>query len=49
MMLMIPIPWLLTLLLPLAVGPYFHYRFLLWTWFLMVAIIGAETAFYGRG
>ncbi|WP_254510963.1 hypothetical protein [Anatilimnocola floriformis] len=44
----IPIPWLLTLLLPLAVGPLVRYRFPLWSWFVMVAIVGAETAFYGR-
>ena len=45
---MIPIPWILTLLLPAAVGPFFRYRFPLWTWFAWVAIIAAETAWYCR-
>jgi hypothetical protein len=45
---MIPIPFLLILLLPGAIGPFCRYRFPLWTWFVWVALIAAATAFYGR-
>jgi len=45
---MIPIPFLLTFLLPLAIGPFIHYRFPLWTWFVWVGVIAGEMTWYGR-
>ena len=42
----IPVPWLVTLLLPAAIGPFLRYRYPLWTWFAWGAIVAGETAFY---
>jgi hypothetical protein len=44
--LMIPISCFITLLLPLAIGPFIRYRFRLWMWLAYTALIAAECAYY---
>lgn len=44
--LQLPIPGLITLFLPLAIGPFFRFRFPLWSYFVFVAVIAGELAFY---
>lgn len=41
-----PIPAIVALLLPLAVGPLLRYRFPLWAWFAWTAMIGCLLAYY---
>jgi hypothetical protein len=42
----VPIPLLLTALLPFAVGPFIRFQFPLWQWFAFIATVAAELAFY---
>ncbi|WP_425615988.1 hypothetical protein NA78x_005926 [Anatilimnocola sp. NA78] len=42
----IPIPFLLTLLLPFTVAPFIRFRFGLWIWFGYVGLLGAVLAYY---
>ena len=42
----VPIPILLTFLLPFAIGLRNRFRFPLWSWFLLVAIIAGECVWY---
>jgi hypothetical protein len=42
----IPIPMVLTALLPLAIGPFIRYRFPLWSWLAFITLICCELAFY---
>jgi hypothetical protein len=42
----LPIPMLLTVLLPLAIGPFVRYRFPLWSWLAFITLICCEFAFY---
>ncbi len=43
-----PVPALVTLLLPLAIGCLNRFRFPLWSWFASTGLIAAELAFYLR-
>lgn len=42
----LPIPLVLTALLPLAIGPFIRYRFPLWSWLAFLTLICCELAFY---
>ena len=42
------IPGLLTLLLPLTIGPSIRFRFPLWSWFAFTAAVAVELAYYLR-
>jgi hypothetical protein len=44
----IPIPLLLSLLFPLALGPFVRFRFPLWSYFAWTALLAAELAYYLR-
>jgi hypothetical protein len=44
----VPIPLVITLLLPLAIAPRYQFRFPLWSYFAWTALIAAELAFYLR-
>lgn len=44
----LPIPFLLTLLLPVAAGCLIRFRFPLWSYFAWTALIAAELAYYLR-
>lgn len=46
MRLAIPIPWIITALLPLAVGAFTRFRFSLAMWLIWVTILGFECACY---
>ena len=42
----LPIPVLLTFLLPVAIGCLNRFRFSLWSWFVWTALVAAELAYY---
>lgn len=42
----LPIPMILTVLLPLAIGPFVRYRFPLWSWLAFITLISCELAYY---
>lgn len=42
----VPIPAILTLLVPLAIGPFVGFRFPLWSGFAWTALIAAELVYY---
>lgn len=44
----LPIPMLLTVLLPIAVGALIRFRFPLWSYFAWTTLVAAEVAFYLR-
>jgi hypothetical protein len=44
----LPIPALLTVLFPLAIGPFTRFRFPLWSYFAWTALVAAELAYYLR-
>jgi hypothetical protein len=44
----VPIPLLLTALIPLSIGPFTGFRFPLWSYFAWTALIAAELAYYLR-
>jgi hypothetical protein len=44
----LPIPMLLSLLLPVACGAFTRFRFPLWSYFAWTALVAAEVAFYLR-
>jgi hypothetical protein len=44
----IPIPGILTLLAPVALGPFTRFRFPLWSYFAGTALVAAELAYYLR-
>ena len=48
LMLMLPIFWLITIALPLAIGPFLSFRFRLWHYFAYTALIALELAYYLR-
>jgi len=43
-----PIPFLITLLFPLAVGPFLSFRFRLWHYLAYTALVAVELAYYLR-
>lgn len=48
MYLLFPIPLAVTLLSFVAIAPFIHYRFPLWSYFVWTALVAAELAFYLR-
>ncbi|QDU31912.1 hypothetical protein ETAA8_70740 [Anatilimnocola aggregata] len=42
----IPICWVLTALLPLAIGPWYRYRFASWMYFAWTALIAGQAAYF---
>jgi hypothetical protein len=44
----VPITWLLTLQLPLAIGPFVSFRFRLWQYLAYTALVAVELAYYLR-
>jgi hypothetical protein len=44
----VPMAVIISLLLPLAVGPFTHFRFPLWSYFAYTALVAAELAYYLR-
>jgi hypothetical protein len=42
----VPIPVLLTALLPFAIAPFVRFRFPLWQWLAFTTMVAAELAFY---
>jgi hypothetical protein len=46
--LVLPIPLVLTALLPVCVAPVIHFRFPLWSYFAYTALVAAELAYYLR-
>ena len=47
-MIYIPIAWLITFMLPFALGCLTRFRFPLWSYFVWTALIAAELAYYLR-
>jgi hypothetical protein len=47
-MLVCPIVFAITLLLPFAVAPFTRFRFPLWSYFAWTALVAAELAYYLR-
>jgi hypothetical protein len=44
----VPIPLLITALLPLAIGPFISFRFRLWHYLAYTALVAVELAYYLR-
>jgi hypothetical protein len=44
----LPIPVMLTLVIPLSVAPFTRFRFPLWSYFAWTALLAAELAYYLR-
>jgi hypothetical protein len=44
----LPIPVMLTLVIPLSVAPFTRFRFPLWSYFAWTALVAAELAYYLR-
>ena len=42
----VPIPLLITLVLPLAIGPFIRFRFRLWHYLAYTALVAVELAYY---
>jgi hypothetical protein len=45
---MVPLPLIITAVLPLAIGPFLSYRFRLWHYFAFTALVSVELAYYWR-
>jgi hypothetical protein len=43
-----PIPFIFTLIAPLSVSTFTHFRFPLWSYFAWTALVAAELAYYLR-
>jgi hypothetical protein len=43
-----PLTFVASVLVPLAIGPFTHFRFPLWSYFAWTALVAAELAFYLR-
>jgi hypothetical protein len=44
----VPIPWLITAVLPFAVGPFISFRFRLWHYLAYTTLVAVELAYYLR-
>jgi len=47
-MVVVPVPFLITILLPLAIGPFISFRFRLWHYLAYTALVAVQLAYYSR-
>jgi hypothetical protein len=45
---LIPLPWVMTPMLPLAIGPFISFRFRLWHYLAFTTLVAVELAYYLR-